>query len=71
MIIDDYDDDVDVDEELLSGISGYEIAYSNPQKTKLRKTAKQKYRIKQKIESLYERRRFDKETNTLSDYWEM
>ncbi|GHE85583.1 hypothetical protein [Thalassotalea profundi] len=73
MNIDLYDDnDIDIDDDLNldSGIAGFEIAYGTPKKAMIRRTVKQKHRIREKLESLCEKRRFDRETNTLSDYWD-
>ncbi|XQW86206.1 hypothetical protein ACOYR1_05620 [Thalassotalea piscium] len=73
MDIDLYDDNtIEIDDDLSvsSGIAGFEIAYGTPKKAMIRRTLKQKHRIKEKLESLCEKRRFDRETNTLSDYWD-
>ena len=68
-----YDHDIDIDDDLSldSGIAGFEIAYGSSNKKAIRKTAKQKFRIRQKLDSLSEKRFLDREINTLSDYWNM
>ena len=71
MIIETYDETDTIDDEIDAGIAGYEIAYSSTHKTVTRKSAKQRYRIRQKLDSLYENKMLDKQINSLSDYWDM
>tara|TARA_R110002050_G_scaffold42525_6_gene102399 strand:+ start:43 stop:309 length:267 start_codon:yes stop_codon:yes gene_type:complete len=72
----DTDIDIDIDENLLfsSGIAGFEIAYGTTNKEMIRKNvkkkAKQKYHIRQKLDSLHEKRTIEKELNSFSDYWD-
>ena len=72
----DTDIDIDIDENLLfsSGIAGFEIAYGTTNKEMIRKNlkkkTKQKYHIRQKLDSLHEKRTIEKELNSFSDYWE-
>lgn len=72
----DTDIDIDMDENLLfsSGIAGFEIAYGTTNKEMIRKNikkkAKQKYHIRQKLDSLHEKRTIEKELNSFSDYWD-
>ncbi len=66
------DVDLDLDEALDfdSGIAGFEIAYGSINKKAIRKTAKQKHRIRQKLDSLREKRYLERQVDTLSDYWD-
>ncbi len=72
----DIDTDIDIDENLLfsSGIAGFEMAYGTTNKEMIRKNlkkkAKQKYHIRQKLDSLHEKRTIEKELNSFSDYWD-
>ena len=72
MNIDTYDDtDIDDDSNFDTGIAGFEIAYGSTNKKAIRKTAKQTYRIRQRLDSLSEKRYLDRQLNSLSDYWDM
>tara|TARA_R110001583_G_scaffold561_4_gene4985 strand:- start:11452 stop:11688 length:237 start_codon:yes stop_codon:yes gene_type:complete len=78
MNTDTYEDtDIDIDENLIfsSGIAGFEIAYGTTNKEMIRKnikkTAKQKYHTRQKLDSIHEKRTIEKEQNSFSDYWDM
>ena len=72
MNIDTYaDTDIDDDLNFDTGIAGFEIAYGSTNKTAMRKTAKQKYQIRQRLDSLTEKRFLDRQLNSLSDYWDM
>lgn len=72
MNIDTYaDTDIDDDLSFDTGIAGFEIAYGSTNKATIRKTAKQKYRVRQKLDSLTEKRSLDRQLNSLSDYWDM
>lgn len=73
MNIDTYAD-TDIDDDDLNfdtGIAGFEIAYGSPNKKAMRKTAKQKYQLRQRLDSLNEKRFLDRELNSFSDYWDM
>ena len=72
MNIDTYDDtDIDDDSNFDTGIAGFEIAYGSTNRKSIRKTAKQTYRIRQRLDSLSEKRYLDRQLNSLSDYWDM
>lgn len=72
MNIDTYDDtDIDDDSNFDTGIAGFEIAYGSTNRKAIRKTAKQTYRIRQRLDSLSEKRYLDRQLNSLSDYWDM
>ncbi|SEK42839.1 hypothetical protein SAMN05216262_101337 [Colwellia chukchiensis] len=71
MNIDSYaDPDIDDDLNFDTGIAGFEIAYSSSNKTVMRKTAKQKYQTRQRLDSLNEKRFLERQLDTLSDYWD-
>lgn len=70
MNIDTYDD-VDIDLNFEAGIAGFEIAYGSLNKKAMRRTVKYKQLIKDKLDSLSEKRLLDKQLNSLSDYWDM
>ncbi|KXJ49907.1 hypothetical protein [Cognaticolwellia aestuarii] len=72
MNIDTYaDTDIDDDLNFDTGIAGFEIAYGSTNKTAMRKTAKQKYQVRKRLDSLTEKRSLDRQLNSLSDYWDM
>ena len=72
MNIDTYaDTDIDDDLNFDTGIAGFEIAYGSTNKKAIRKTAKQTYRVRQRLDSLNEKRYLDRQLNSLSDYWDM
>ena len=71
MIIDTYDETDTIDDEFETGISGYEIAYSSTHKTITRKSAKQRDRIRQRLDSLCENKVLNSQLNSFSDYWDM
>lgn len=62
------DEDLDLDFE--TGIAGYEIAYGSVNKKAIRKTAKNKYHIRQKLDSINEKRSLDRQLNSFSHYWD-
>ena len=71
MDIDTYDDiDIDDDDEFDTGIAGFEIAYGTGNKKAIRRTAKYRYHIKQKLDSLHEKRFINRQIDTLSDFWD-
>ena len=71
MSIDTYDDtDIDVDSNVDSGIAGFEIAYSSANKKAIRKTMKNKYHIRQKLDSINEQRSLDRQLDSFSNYWD-
>ncbi|MEW6989200.1 hypothetical protein AADZ91_00810 [Colwelliaceae bacterium 6441] len=70
MNIDTYDD-VDIDLNFETGIAGFEIAYGSINKKAMRRTVKYKQQLKDKLDSLSEKRMLDKQLNSLSDYWDM
>ena len=73
--IDDINDDDD-DNDLIfnSGIAGFEIAYGSKNKEMIKRnfkrTAKEQYQTRQKLDSIREKRAFEKENNPFSDYWD-
>lgn len=77
MSVDIYDEvNVDIDNDFYSGsgsesgIAGYEIAYGSANKTVFKKTVKSKYHVKQKLDSINERRSLDMQLNPFSNYWD-
>jgi hypothetical protein len=70
------DTDTDSDSDLIfnTGIAGFEIAYSSKNKEmirkNIRKTAREQYKTRQKLDSIREKRTFEKENNSFSDYWD-
>lgn len=73
----DVDMELDFDENLLlsTGIAGFEIAYATSNKEAIKKankrSAKQKYLTRQKLDSIREKRSIERELNSFSDYWDM
>jgi len=67
----DTDIDVDDDSNFDTGIASFEIDSGSTNKKVIRKTAKQNYQIRQRLDSLNEKRFLDRELNSLSDYWDM
>lgn len=63
--------DIDEDLNFDTGISDFEIAYGSTNKKAMGKTAKHKYHIRQKLDSLSEKRSLDRQLNSLSDYWDV
>jgi hypothetical protein len=72
----DEDTDTDTDTDLVfdTGIAGFEIAYGSKNKEmikkNLKKSARQQYQTRQKLDSIREKRTFEKENNSFSDYWD-
>ena len=76
MSIDIYEDtdtnvEIDDDSDFESGIAGFEIAYGSGNKKAIKKAAKNKYHIRQKLDSINEKRSLDRQLNSFSNYWEM
>jgi hypothetical protein len=72
MNVDTYEStDIDNDFNFKTGIAGLEIAYGSTSKKKMRKTSKHKNQIRQKLNSLSEKRFLDRQLNSLSDHWDM
>lgn len=82
MNTDDYDDDlaldddemgIDVDDDLDfdTGIAGFQIAYGSSNKKTIKRSIKYKQQVREKLDSLSEKRFLDKQINSLSDYWDM
>lgn len=69
----DTDVEIEIDDDLDfgSGIAGFEIAYGSGNKKAIRKAAQNKYHIKQKLDSINEKRSLDRQLNSFSHYWEM
>lgn len=71
MNIDNYDDVDDTSLYLDTGIAGFEIAYGTLNKTTIRRSIKCKRQVRDKLDSLCEKRHLDKQLNSLSDYWDL
>jgi len=76
MSIDIYEDtntdvEIDDDSDFETGIAGFEIAYGSGNKKAIRKAAKSKYHIRQKLDSINEKRSLDRQLNSFSNYWDM
>ncbi|MBA6328465.1 hypothetical protein H4J46_11010 [Colwellia sp. MB02u-6] len=69
----DTDTDTDIDDEpnFDTGSASFEIDSGSTNKKAIKKTAKQNYQIRQRLDSLNEKRFLDRELNSLSDYWDM
>jgi len=67
----DTDIDIDDDSNFDTGIASFEIDSGSTNKKAIKKTAKQNYQIRQRLDSLNEKRFLDRELNSLSDYWDM
>ncbi|QDP01957.1 PA3496 family putative envelope integrity protein [Thalassotalea sp. PS06] len=70
----DYDDVLDTDLEgddtyLETGLAGYEIAYGSKNKQALKRVARNKLKIKRKLDSLLEKRQLDRELSSF--YYDM
>ncbi|WDE02403.1 hypothetical protein [Thalassomonas actiniarum] len=64
-------DDIQFDKPYsLTGISGFEIAYGSANKAVIKKAVKHKFRVKERLDALQEKRRLKKEIDTLYDEWE-
>lgn len=71
MSINTYEDtDIDIDNNLDSGIAGFEIAYSSANKEAIRKAKNNQYYVKQQLDLINEKKSLDKQLNSFSDYWE-
>ena len=57
------------DAYLFTGISGFEIAYGSSNKSVMKKTAKHKLRVKERLDTLQEKRRLKKEIDTFYTEW--
>ncbi|MBU2923825.1 hypothetical protein Q4506_15355 [Colwellia sp. 4_MG-2023] len=72
----DLEEDIDADADLIfdTGIAGFEIAYGSKNKEMIKKnlkrSARQQYQTRQKLDSIREKRTFEKENNSFSDYWD-
>lgn len=64
------DTDIDIDNNVDSGLAGFQIAYSSVNKAAIRKAQNNQYQIKQKLDSINEKRSLDRQLNSFSDYWE-
>lgn len=70
MSIDTYDNtDIDIDNSIESDIDGFEISYGANKKA-IRKTMKYKYHIRQKLDSITEKRSLDRQLDSFSKYWD-
>jgi hypothetical protein len=67
----DTDTDIDIDSNFDTALVSFEIDSGSTNKKAIRKTAKQNYQIRQRLDSLNEKRFLDRELNSLSDYWDM
>ena len=64
------DTEIDSNFDFDTGIAGFEIAYGSTNKKAIRKISKHKNHIRQKLNSLSEKRFLDRQLNSLSDYWD-
>jgi hypothetical protein len=62
-------EDTDIDVDNNSDIEGFEIAYSSTNKKAIRKTKTNKYHIRQKLDSINEKRSLARQLDSFSDYW--
>jgi uncharacterized protein YdcH (DUF465 family) len=67
MSIDTYED---TDNNLDSDIADFEIAGSSANKKAITKAKKNQYHVKEKLNSINEKRSLDRQLNSFSDYWE-
>jgi len=71
MNINIYDDtDININNNFDSGIAGFEIAYGSTNEKAIGKAMKKKYRIKQKLDSINEKRSLARQLDSFSNYWE-
>ena len=64
------DTDIDIDNNLDSSIAGFEIADCSANKKAIRKTKNNQDHVKQKLDSINEKRSLDRQLNSFSDYWD-
>jgi hypothetical protein len=70
MNVDTYESkDIDNNFTFDTGIAGFEISYRSTNKKTMKKTSKKNH-IRQKLNSLSEKRFLDRQLNPLSDYWD-
>jgi hypothetical protein len=67
----DTSESVTINGDFDTGITGFEIAYGSTNKNAMKKAARHKYQVKEKLDFLNEQRFLDKQLNSLSDYWDM
>jgi hypothetical protein len=67
----DIDIDINDDSNFNTGIAIFAIDSGSTNKKTIRKTAKQNYQIRQRLDALNEKRFLNRELNSLSDYWDM
>jgi hypothetical protein len=65
------DEGGDTDFNFDTGIAGFEIAYGSINTKAMKRTVKYKQQLKDKLDSLSEKRQLDKQLNSLSDYWDL
>ena len=69
MNLDTYEDtDIDVDDN--SDIEGFEITYSSINRKAIRKIKASKYHIRQKLDSINEKRSLDRQLDSFNKYWD-
>lgn len=69
MNLDTYEDtDIDVDDN--SDIEGFEITYSSINRKAIRKIKANKYHIRQKLDSINEKRSLDRQLDSFNKYWD-
>lgn len=68
------DTDEDIDNNLDSGIAGFEIAYNSANKEAIRKAIRKaknnQLHVKQKLDSINEKRSLDRQLDSFSNYWD-
>ena len=64
------DTDEDIDNNLDSGIAGFEIAYNSANKEAIRKAKNNQLHVKQKLDSINEKRSLDRQLDSFSNYWD-
>ena len=71
MSIDTYEyTDTDIDNNFDSGIADFQMAYSSTNKKAIRKIKKNQYHIRQKLDSINEKRSLARQLDSFSNYWE-
>ena len=72
MSVDTFDDtDIDIDDNLEVDIDDFKISYGSSNIKAIKKTIKQKYHIRQKLDSINEKRNLNRELDSFSKYWDL
>jgi hypothetical protein len=67
----DTSENTTIDDDFDTSIADFEIDHSSTNKKAMRKIAKHKYQVKEKLDFLIEKKFLEKQLNSLSDYWDM